>query len=174
MDSGRGAPHAELRTSPGCWALYTRVMATEYADPGRWPIHGLTLDAYTAQHAGDGSRAAVAKVGVHLVALSLVVERDLPLDRAARIRSAAADRLAGGFTWLEPPAPPAPLTIGHVAGASDTAEHHARVREWAAAVWSSWAPHHETVHRWIDWLVAASPPDLAAALPLARESHGST
>jgi hypothetical protein len=163
--SDRDASHPELRTSPGCWELYTRVMAAEYADPARWPIRGLTLDAYAVQHGGGRSRPAVARVGVHLVSLALVVERGLSLERAARVRSAATDRLTGGFTWLEPPPEPARLTIGDVVEAPDAAAHQARVREWAAAVWENWAPHHETVHRWIDWLVAASPPDLATAPP---------
>ena len=149
-------------------------MAAEYADPDRWPIHGLTFDAYAAQHAGSRTRAGVRLVGVHLVALSLVVERGLSPERAARVRVAAEDRLGEGFTWLEPPARPAPLTLRSVADASDAADHRHRVYEWARSVWASWTDHHATIHRWVDWLVAASPPELAASLPSERSSHGST
>jgi hypothetical protein len=153
-------------------------VAAEYAERDRWTVRPLTLDAYVAQHTGLRTRDAVGTVGVHLLGLAGVIGRGLTLERAKRVRSAARDRLTGGFTWLEPPQAPAHLTIEHLSepegGHRSPDEYEARARDWATAVWDSWAPHHDTIDRWIDWLVAASPPDLAEALPRSRRPHGAS
>jgi hypothetical protein len=169
-----GPTHAYIGASAGCWALFTEVSAREYGDPERWAVHPLTVDAYAVQHPGTPSRRAIQSVGVHLITLCLVLERDLPLEKASRIRAAAADRLASGMTWLEPPEPSAASTIADVAAAADAAGHRAAVRSWAQEVWVSWAPHHETVRKWIDWLVAASPPDFTGAAPRMGPAVGSS
>jgi Family of unknown function (DUF5946) len=54
-----------------------------------------------------------------------------------------------GFHWLEPPWPNGTMTVADALRASDGPEHVAQVRAWACDVWQAWAPHHETVRRWI-------------------------
>lgn len=40
---------------------------------------------------------------------------------------------------------PGPLTVLHMVGASDLADHDRRAHEWATAVWESWNCEHERV-----------------------------
>lgn len=160
-----GPTHATMGASPGCWSLFSEVMGREYADPERWPVHALSVDAYGAQHPGPPSTKAARVLGAHLMGLALVIERGLPVERGARMRKTIVDRLGDGLTWLQPPAIPAELTIAHVAGATDAADHRERVRAWAVDVWRTWTPHHDTVNRWLDWLAAASPPGLVPGAP---------
>lgn len=160
-----GPTHASMASSPGCWALFTEVMAREYSDPGRWPIHALTVDAYGAQHPGAPSSKAARSVGAHLIGLGLVLERGLSPERGARIRTTVLDRLGEGLTWLQPPVAVGGLTIAHVWEAGDVDDHRRRVREWAEDVWRAWGPHHDTVRRRLDWLAAASPPGFLDGAP---------
>ncbi len=154
-----------MASSPGCWALFTEVMAREYSDAERWSIHALTVDAYGAQHPGAPSLKAARTVGAHLIRLGLVLERGLAPERGARIRTTVLDRLGEGLTWLQPPAAVDVLTIDHVSEAAEAGDHRRRVREWAEDVWRAWGPHHETIRRRLDWLAAASPPGFLDGAP---------
>lgn len=173
MSQGEICPACGLAN---CRSVYAGLLAAQYADPERWPLQGLTVSAYAAQHPGEPSLRAARTVGTHLVVLASVAERGLDPDRVTRVRSAAEERLTEGMTWLEPPPAGAGSTVAAPAGAPDAETHRQRVVEWAGEVWASWADHHDTVRRWVDWLVAASPPDFAAALPRSpipsRRSHG--
>ena len=46
---------------------------------------------------------------------------------------------------FEPPPMPQSITVFDVAMSSDPLEHAARVREWSAAVWQAWSPHHAAI-----------------------------
>lgn len=160
-----GPTHAYMTSSPACWAAFGRVLAAEYRDPERWAVHSYTVDAYAVQHPGDRSRRAVQSVGVHLLTLHFTLEREMDPALMSRVRKGAAERLAEGITWLEPPADPPELDVSHLLAGpafrnplAETEAHARRAREWAEAAWRHWESHHDTVERWADWLVAASPP----------------
>jgi hypothetical protein len=141
-----GPTHAYLGASPGCWAVYGRVLAREYAEPYAPGTHRLTVDAYAAQHPGVPERRTIQSVAVHLMSLWTVFERGTDPARATHMLRHALES-PERFTWLQPPAKFA-KTVLDVADAPDYAPHATRVRAWARATWDAWAPHHETVRRW--------------------------
>lgn len=164
-----GPGHAYMTGSPACWAAFGRVVAAEYQEPARWPAHSLTVDAYAVQHPGDGSARAARSVGVHLLTLHFTLERGLDPTWMARVRRGASERLRDGLTWLAPPEAPPEVDVTHLftgpGYASVIADPHAhlrRAREWAEAAWHQWTAHHDTVARWAEWLLAASPPGFPA------------
>lgn len=145
---GRDGPtHPYLLAAPGCWALYTEVLAREYGDPARLAELQLTVDAYAVQHPGAPERRSAQSVALHLVTLCLVVERGADPGSGPRVHRRLTR--GPGFHWLEPPRPNGHLTVASVHGAPSAAEHRRRVRAWAADVWRAWAEHHDAVHGWI-------------------------
>lgn len=143
-----GPTHAYIGASPGCWALYGKVLAKEYGDyPLYAPVHRLTVDAYAAQHPGTPSRRSIQSVAVHLIRLQLQLERGLPYDKANAAMLRVSSR-SGDFVWLDPPVPTGGVTVLDVLRAGGPEEHIGRVRRWAESVWEAWTPHHETVRRW--------------------------
>ena len=145
--AGSGPTHRYMASSPGCWAAYGETLAREYADPARFAVHRLTVDAYAAQHPGEPSPQSVQSVAVHLVSLCLVVERSHTPDQAtAALRRATQDKAR--FRWLEPPDGRGTLTAADMHRAESTEEHTTLVRAWAADVWAAWSEHHATVRAW--------------------------
>ncbi|MBV8688173.1 MAG: hypothetical protein JOZ90_03245 [Alphaproteobacteria bacterium] len=140
-----GATHAYVLSSPGCWALYSEVLAREYSDPAYMAVHRLTVDAYAVQHPGVPERRSIQSVNVHLVGLHLVLDRGADGAFARHVIGAMTQKLTDRLTWLDPPADHAALTVRDVIEARDAADHGKRVRDWAAAVWASWRPHHSRV-----------------------------
>lgn len=133
----------KFHASPECWSVFEEVLAAEFQSVFLFgKVHQLTVDAYAAQHAGGAHPDK--SVCVHLVGLHLALEDGVPpVDVAPKLQ-----RLAGIVTaWphLDPPGDRAPLTICDVALAESPGAHVNRVREWAAQVWRSWSPHHETI-----------------------------
>lgn len=145
--------HRYIGASPGCWAAFGEVSGKEYGDFRYARVHGLTVDAYCAQHPGTPSPQATRSVAVHLVGLSLQMERDLRPEELYAVHkrmSSLAKEGRGEISWLEPPASLGELTILYVLDAKGPDEHGERVREWARSVWEAWSAHHETVRRWAE------------------------
>ncbi len=142
-----GPTHPYIGASPGCWAIYGRVLAREYGEYAYPPVHCLTVDAYAAQHPGAPSRRSIQSVAIHLIGLHLILERGYEPERAT---AAIRDVLARGhdLVWLDPPAPPGAVTVLDVVEARGLAEHTERVEEWAGSVWEAWEAHHGKIRRW--------------------------
>ena len=77
-----GPTHEYMSSSPACWGAFNTVLAREYADPELMKVHRLTVDAWAAQHPGDGSRRAIQSVGLHLARLMIQLETGLSGERA--------------------------------------------------------------------------------------------
>src|SRR3954468_24321775 len=76
--------HPYMRSSPGCWAAFGELQATEMTRYGYPDIHGLIVDCYAASHGGDGTaRRDRQSVFIHLMAICARMERGM--DAAARI-----------------------------------------------------------------------------------------
>ena len=143
-----GPVHRYMTSSAGCWAVYGEVLAREYADPGYFEVHRLTVDAYAVQHPGANDRQSIQSVGVHLVRLCLFLEHGLTADRAnAAMLEAAKNKHR--FFHLEPPASMGRMTAADVARAASPAEHKALVESWARCCWKAWAAHHATIETWL-------------------------
>jgi hypothetical protein len=137
-----------MLSSPGCWAAFGELLASEYGDPARMRVHGLTVDAYAVQHPGVETAAARRSAGIHLARLLLVVERGLALeDMNAAIR--VIDRRKDDFEWLTPPTMAGTLTVANVLGAVTVAEHEERVWAWARSAWGAWEGHHARIREWM-------------------------
>lgn len=145
-----GPVHAYVPSAPGCWAAFGELQAGELQRFGRHPAHDLVVDAYMAQHPGDGSdRRDRQSVFVHLISLCAVLERGWPTGR----------RLLSRRTGPRPEYPQlvregtGELTLTDLVGAADGDQYGARARAWAESVWRSWAPEHERIRRALDGLV---------------------
>lgn len=137
-----------MDSSAACWALYGEVLAREYSDPARMPVHRLTVDAYAIQHPGRPSPQALQSVALHLVSLCMCLE----LGASNQVATAALGTLASrkpAFPWLDPPSDRAELTIASVHAARSASEHVHAVREWARCAWQQWKQHHPTVRSWL-------------------------
>lgn len=142
-----GSTHAYLHSSPGCWQTFGEVQADESRRFGYPPVHRLVVDAYAAQHPGDGSdRRDRQSVFVHLVALCAVLERRLPPATATRLLGALV-RGRPDFPVLSRAGGPGSLTVLHMLGAADVVDYERRAHEWAAAVWESWAEQRDAIRR---------------------------
>jgi len=140
-----GPVHAYIGASAGCWARYGELLALEYSSSELMRSHRFTVDAYTAQHPGVAGRRSAQSVHVHLVALHLVLEREL--DEGA-VRKAMAG-LADGreFGWLEPPELRTRTGVEAAIAAAGTDRYGETVRAWALEVWQAWSPHHPAIRR---------------------------
>lgn len=145
-----GPTHRYVGASPGCWAAFGEVTGKEYGDLRYARVHGLTVDAYFAQHPGEPTPQAIRSVAVHLVGLFSQMERDLGPEELYEIHKRASSLAKEGraFFRLEPPAALGEKTVLYVLEADGPDEHAERVREWSRSVWEAWSPHHETVRRW--------------------------
>ena len=142
-----GPTHRYLESSPGCWQVYGDVLAREYSDPSFGGLHRLTVDSYAVQHPGRPSAQTTQSVCLHLISLHLVLERGLAAGYATRVMGAAG-RMKARFVWLAPPTSRGAVTVADVAGAATPVQHEARVRAWAEAAWLAWTEHHAVVREW--------------------------
>jgi hypothetical protein len=135
--------HGYYNASPECWSVYTEVLEAEYSNAALFGrVHQLTVDTYAVHHAGGPHPDK--SVDVHLAGLHFVIEQGLaPTSVPPRLQQLATKIK----TWphFEPPPMPESITVFDVAMAGSVEEHVARVREWSAAVWAAWGPHHAAV-----------------------------
>jgi hypothetical protein len=137
-----GPVHAYVPSAPGCWRIFGEVQADELLRFGYPPEHRLVVDAYMAQHPGEGQdRRDRQSVFVHLVALCALLERSVAPDQVTRLLGS----LVGSrhdFPVLARAADPGAVNVGHMVGAVDLADYGARARQWGRAVWDAWSDHH--------------------------------
>ena len=136
-----------MESSPACWAAYGEVLAREYSDPAYFQVHRLSVDSYAVQHPGHENPQAIQSVAVHLIRLSLQLERQLTPEQA-NSAMVQATLNKGRYHWLEPPANLGDVTVANVLKAGSVEAHIAAVRRWAKAAWQAWTPHHATVREW--------------------------
>lgn len=145
-----GPVHPYVPSAPGCWRAFGEVQADESLRFGYPRAHRLVVDAYMAQHPGDGrDRRDRQSVFVHLVALCALLERGMPPTVVTR----KLGRLTGGhvdFPHLCRAAGPGEVTVLDLVGAADLHDYTDRARRWADAVWESWAQHHDLIRAALD------------------------
>jgi hypothetical protein len=141
-----GPVHKYVPSAPGCWKTFGEVQADEAHRFRYPPAHRVVVDAYMAQHPGDGSdRRDRQSVFVHLVGLCAVLEHDLPDTYATKLLGHVIRRRRGDYPILARTEGPGPLTVLHMIGAEHRDDYERRAREWARAVWDSWSAQHELV-----------------------------
>ena len=135
-----------MTASPACWRYFSELLATCYSATDRLNFGQLILDAYAAQHPGEGRREQVQSVGIHLMTLCLFLEHDVDPSRGSDFHQRMIRRptfhriLPQGATHL---------TVRHVPldGAAEDARD--RAVEWSRAVWSLYSENHDTVRLWL-------------------------
>jgi hypothetical protein len=140
-----GPVHAYVPSTPGCWQLFGKVQADEALRFGYPPAHRVVVDAYMAQHPGDGhDRRDRQSVFVHLAGLCAVLELGLAPGQATDVlRRVLRDH--ADFPVLERDHGPGEVTILHLVKARDLNDYDGRARAWASAVWASWSQHQAQI-----------------------------
>ena len=142
-----GPSHEYMLSSPGCWAVYGRLLARDYGEYNYPPVHRLVVDTYAVQHPGKPVRRAIQSVAVHLIGLYLSLEKGIE-PRQVTEAIGRATRFSDGFVWLEPPPRPGRLTVVDVVATRTLEEYDRLGREWASSAWESWAAHHARIREW--------------------------
>ena len=140
---------AYVGSAPGCWQLYTDLLAREYSDIRYAPAHQLTVDTYMVQHPGEPARRSAQSVAIHLVGLCLMLERGRTPAELPGLRKRVVER-HDTFPWLTPPQSVGELTVLDILAAGSAEEHRHVVDRWAASAWEAWSAHHEQVRAWAD------------------------
>jgi hypothetical protein len=144
-----GPTHEHIGASPGCWEIFSEVLAKVSEEFNYPPVHRLTVDAYAAQHPGTPTKKSNQSVAIHLIGLHLMLDRNYEAHQATQFLTLAAES-SQDYHWLEPPSLLGSLTILDVEGADNIKEHTDRVHIWAHTVWQAWQSHHEQIRAWTD------------------------
>ena len=127
-----GAVHPYMLASPRRWRMFGELMAREYETAELMSTHYLGVDAYAAQHPGDGAdRRARQSVWIHLAGLYAV----LRANREPAYRYDLLRRLASARDDFPPPPNHEPflLTAADISSDQPTEDHVASMRGWAEA-----------------------------------------
>jgi len=143
-----GPIHRYMESSPGCWAVFGKILAREYSDASYFEVHRLTVDAYAVQHPGSTNRQSIQSVAVHLIRLCLFLEHGL-IPEKANEAMIEAGKSKHSFTWLQPPLSLGSITAADVAVAKSVGEHKEIVRAWARESWDAWSEHHDIIRSWL-------------------------
>jgi hypothetical protein len=121
------------------------VQADESLRFGYSSARYVVVDAYMAQHPGDGDdRRDRQSVFVHLVGLCAALELGLPPKSVTGLIGSMIQSHAD-FPQLPRPADPGTLNVLHMVNAVDLDDYGARAREWAMVVWGSWSELHTLI-----------------------------
>lgn len=141
----RGPTHRYVPSAPGCWRVFGELQAEESLRFGYPSAHRLVVDAYMAQHPGDGQdRRDRQSVFVHLVALCALLENSMRPDFVTRLLGTVV-RTHTNFPVLTRSMGPGVLTVADMVGTSDLDDYSRRARAWAMAVWDAWSGEHEVI-----------------------------
>lgn len=140
-----GATHPYVGASSACWTRFAEINS---ALPPATPLRRLVTDAYMVQHPGVPERRAIQSVGLHLVALCLVLEHGLPPERLSETIQRLLVR-PPAWRWLGPPVPNGRLTIGDVGAAAVAGDAGPVIEAYVRGIWAAWAGHHAVVEGWV-------------------------
>ena len=142
-----GDTHEYILSAPGCWQIYSEVLAKDYGEYGYPFVHRITVDGYAVQHPGKPVRKAVQSVAVHLISLFYIFEKNYGSSMATQaMRRALLSKDV--FTWLEPPTNMGEITIVDIAKTASFIEYEDMVYKWGKSVWNAWSIHHNQIRKW--------------------------
>lgn len=153
VGEGDGPVHAYVPAAPRCWEAFTALQAAELQRWGRAAAHGLVVDAYMAQHPGDGvdPRARRSPI-IHLVGLCARFDDGLEDARVGPLLQHTAEYLRGDGAAeaapLRPRVEAGRLTVLDLACTIDSVDgdgYRAGARAWAMEVWRTWQHEHDRI-----------------------------
>jgi hypothetical protein len=147
-----GPVHVYVPAASGCWSAFTGLQAGELQQWGRSPAHGTIVDAYMAQHPGDGHgdpRARRSPI-IHLIGLCGRLEHDLTDALAGPLLQRAAQQLRHEMVpALQPRRELGAVTVHDLVAALQTKteddEYRVHARAWAQEVWRTWVHEHARI-----------------------------
>ncbi len=150
--SFKGECHTYMLASPGCYEMFKEVLAREYSDFGYAKANHYTVDSYAVQHPGEiSNKKAVNSVGIHLVSLYFLFEKNYDLEKSAEIKMKFAEfnKTNEVVHPLERPEEFEGLTIFDIWDNEDPEKHFELCKRWALNAWNSWRKQHNTVEKWV-------------------------
>lgn len=146
MDS-EGSVHRYMTSSAGCWGGFGEVLAGDYSSRERMCVHQVVVDAYAAQHPGDGSMPQqVQSVGLHLMTLCLFLEQGTDPALGAVLHRKMVRKPS--FTRLERTGV-GELTWRHLPKSGDPDTFREAAYGWATSVWRTYQDAQPTVRLWL-------------------------
>ena len=141
-----GPVHRYMTASPACWRSFGELLATFYSETDRLDFRQLIVDAYAAQHPGEGGREQVQSIGIHLMTLCLFLEHGVDPSRGSELHQRMIRRPT--FHRIDPQGS-THVTVRHVPlqGTAEIARE--RAYEWSRGVWDLYAANHDTVRAWL-------------------------
>jgi len=135
--------HRYMASTPGCWALFGRVLAREYENVLYWRAHELTVDAYALQHPGTESRQTINSINIHLASLYSYFVLDTAIDDLAKVKKRMSGKKVA-YHWLQPPDDLSGMNVADIFAAFSPDEHFERVELWARFLFEKWEDQHKT------------------------------
>ena len=100
-----------------------------------------------AQHPSDISRASIQSVWVHLVALYLTIEKEIPSKFVSKVMAKITNPNLQ-FEWLIPPNLNSyNITANDLTNPETSEEYTKLAREWAEDVWNAWSEHQPKIRQ---------------------------
>jgi hypothetical protein len=142
-----GPTHSYMISSPACFEIFTRILASEYSNAELLATHRLTVDTYAVQHPGsDKTRQQIQSVGLHLARLSLQLQKLMP-SREANDIMVRLGKHKSTLVYLEPPQSFS-ITVSDIEPYIGGKKHISMIKEWAAETWMDWSEHHNYINSW--------------------------
>ncbi len=150
VPGGDGPIHAYMVSAPGCWERYCSLeeWKSGLTGPALIGIVQDLVDSFAVQHATSTDRRNTQSVAVHLMSLCAGLERGVTGHARRRLIGRWVGR---GYPVLDPAPGAFGVTISDVA-AAPVPERPSVVDRLAAASWSAWSAHHDTVRALLDSL----------------------
>lgn len=110
-------------------------------------IHQLAVDAFTAQHAGEATKAIA--VAFALIGLYLHLERGYS-GRQVQLAHTKLAKKRKQWPRFEIPAAKGEVTVAEVVAAPPGPERDAAIERWCASVWAAWSDSREQVKNLVE------------------------
>lgn len=111
---------------------------------GKEFIHQHVVDAYAAQHVGEGTKPVA--MAAALIGLFLFVERGYTGRRVQLVHMQLGKKMKA-WPLFELPDKRAPLTVMDPLNAHLGPERDEKIKDWGRAVWEMWKEHHAEIER---------------------------
>jgi len=144
--------HSYFGASKGCWAVYGEVLSREYSDPKFFKNHRQTVDAYALQHPANDDARAIQSVNIHLIALTLLYDANVPAVKIPKIMDSIVTKTrkpGHDFKQLSPPDSLGDVIVTDIAPLTVVEDHLSGVDLWARNVWGAWEVHHDVAWHYI-------------------------
>ncbi len=151
-----GDCHQYMLAAAGCYEMFTEVLEKEYSDLVYAKAHHYTVDAYAAQHPGEiTNKKAVNSIGIHLISLYFLFEKEFKVEKAAKIKMEFAQFNKSKIIVkpLERPERFSGLTIYDVWDNENPIKHFELCKKWAYDSWKSWEKHHGIIENWANMFI---------------------